>query len=177
MPWLFWWRLREPHYSRTARVGWGLWGLYCLVSVILGGMQGDQSALARGDSQSLRAGSIASTASSVAEAPALKIDPVIDVDAFTLWRDYDANEVAADNAYRRKRLAVTGVVDSIEKTVFDTAYLQLRAPNPYQSTTAHMERRSLEQVAALSKGMRVTLLCTGNGRTLGSPSLADCTFK
>jgi hypothetical protein len=102
--------------------------------------------------------------------------PDVTVDAIKLWRDYDANEVAADGAYKGKLLQVTGTVASIDKDILGDIVVHLRSPNEFMNTRATLEKSETSKAAALNKGAHVTLQCTGKGRIVGSPSLDDCTF-
>jgi hypothetical protein len=99
------------------------------------------------------------------------------VDAVKLWKDYDANEVAADGIYKGKILQVTGTVASIDKDFLDDIVLHLKSPNQFENTMATLKKSETSKAAALSKGSKVTLLCKGKGRILGSPTLDDCTFN
>lgn len=54
--------------------------------------------------------------------------------AVQLGRDYDANEVAADDKYRGQTLLVTGTVESIDKDMFDSLVLHLASDQ--ETTTA-----------------------------------------
>lgn len=98
------------------------------------------------------------------------------VDNRKLWADYQANEVAADNVYRGKRMKVTGTVASIDKNAFDQIVVHLASPNEFMNTMAGVEEAEAAKAASLSKGTKVTLLCTGEGLLVGSPSIGDCTF-
>ena len=57
------------------------------------------------------------------------VEKPIEVPNTQLWNEYEANEVAADEKYKGKRLLVAGVVDSIDKDVFNNVVLHLRSPN------------------------------------------------
>lgn len=43
------------------------------------------------------------------------------VGSIRLWQDYEANEVAADNRYKGRRLRVTGRAFSVEKNLMGAA--------------------------------------------------------
>lgn len=102
--------------------------------------------------------------------------PTIEVENRKLWNDYEANEVAADDAYKGKRLKVTGVVASIDKNVTNDVVITLASPNEFMNTMAAMEDSESKKAAALKKGAKIVLVCEGNGRIVGTPSLADCVF-
>lgn len=98
----------------------------------------------------------------------------ISIDAVQLWQDYDANEVAADNAYKGRHLAVKGVVQSIDKDFMDNIVVHLEAPNTFMPTMATMQSSQATAAAELSKGDVVEMLCVGAGRFVGSPALRGC---
>ncbi len=102
--------------------------------------------------------------------------PNVVVENRKLWDDYEANEVAADNFYKGKVVQVSGTVASIDKDFMDQIVVHLAGPNEFENTMATMEKSEAGRAAALSKGNKVTVLCEGSGRVVGSPSLSDCTF-
>ncbi|HZZ86074.1 MAG TPA: hypothetical protein VFE30_16205 [Anaeromyxobacteraceae bacterium] len=100
----------------------------------------------------------------------------MEVDNRRLWQDYEANEVAADNVYRGKTLKVRGTVSSVDKDFMDNIVVHLASPNEFMNTMATVQKAEARQAAQLSKGQRISLICEGKGRVMGSPSLDDCTF-
>lgn len=110
-------------------------------------------------------------------APDRPTSPAIDVDATTLWQEYQANEVAADSRYKGKSLSVLGFVSAIQKDVVGDMLVKLRSPNEFMGTLATMAKSEAGSVAKLSKGQKVVLLCRGAGMTLGSPMLRECAVR
>lgn len=111
-------------------------------------------------------------------APAARPQPsAISVTNQKLWNDYEANEVSADNAYKGKRLRVTGTVASITKDFMDDIVIHLASPNEFMNTMATMAKSESATAAGMRKGNKVTVLCEGNGRIIGTPALGDCTFQ
>ncbi len=98
----------------------------------------------------------------------------IPITAPQLFADYHANEVAADEKYKGKWLAVTGQVDSVGKDILDNIFISLRTQNRFMSARAQMEQSDSDQVARLKRGQKVMLLCSGSGLLLGSPLLDKC---
>lgn len=106
----------------------------------------------------------------------IAIAPVVPVEitARQLYRDYEANEVAADVLYKGKRLLITGEVASIQTDLMDKPQVQLKAGSVDQVMISGLSR---EEAGALGKGDTVLAACTGNGMILGSPMTRDCELQ
>lgn len=119
------------------------------------------------------------TSAPKAEPPPAPVKPAFDkeVDAVTLWKAYDANEVAADNAYKGKKLKVTGKVQSIDKDFMGTVVLRLQSPNEFMATAASIEEEDAGKAATLRKGQQVAVICEGAGLLVGSPQLNECRIQ
>jgi hypothetical protein len=96
------------------------------------------------------------------------------VEAERLNAAYQANEVAADNKYKGRLLAVSGTVQSISKDFADDTYLAIATSNEFMPIHANLQQRYVAQAAALQKGQQITVVCKGNGMMIGSPMLKDC---
>jgi tRNA_anti-like len=108
--------------------------------------------------------------------PASNVPVPLKVSAIQLYVDYKRNEVAADNVYKGRSLAVQGVVASINKDFRDKIYIQLAALSKFESVQAHLDEGNESNAAALQRGQSVSLLCTGGGMIIGSPMLEKCSF-
>lgn len=106
----------------------------------------------------------------------ITVAPVVPVEitARQLYRDYEANEVAADVLYKGKRLLITGEVASIQTDLMDKPQVQLKAGSVDQVMISGLSR---EEAGALGKGDTVLAACTGNGMILGSPMTRDCELQ
>jgi hypothetical protein len=103
--------------------------------------------------------------------------PVVgSVTAMTLWRQYEANEVSADNYYKGRVFRVSGTVQSIDKDFLDNIVVRLESPNEFMSTSATIDGSGATRAAQLRKGDHVVLTCVVKGRIIGSPVLDDCVF-
>ena len=102
-------------------------------------------------------------------APAPKDSAPINVSVEQLFQDYQANEVSADLKYKGKVLAVTGNVQSIDKTFDDEISVKLKTSNEFEPVllTGISESDALH----LHKGDNITATCIGAGMVLGSPDL------
>jgi tRNA_anti-like len=114
--------------------------------------------------------------SKAAEATAQAADtkPIV-VKAADLNRDYQANEVAADEKYKGKRLRVVGILASIDKDAFDNIILRIKADGALLGVMATVKDSEKPKVVKLAKEQGVVVECKGGGMVMGTPTLDDCT--
>ncbi|WP_446901283.1 OB-fold protein [Burkholderia sp. YIM B11467] len=98
----------------------------------------------------------------------------VSVTASALFTAYDKNEVAADQKYKGKALSVGGTVQSIDKDAFDNIVVKLKTSNEFMPVHAYLSKEHEALAASLEKGRKVTWVCEGAGRLIGSPILRDC---
>jgi len=112
--------------------------------------------------------SISSSATTNAPAP-------VSVTATSLYQDYEANEVAADEKYKSKTLAVSGTVDSIGKDIADTMYVSLSSGKQYSITNVQcmFGDEHKNALSRLNKGQKVTIKGRCDGK-FGNVLLKDC---
>lgn len=108
--------------------------------------------------------------------PPRPVERPIEVDAKTLFDEYQQNEVAADDRYKGKKLLVRGTVQSVDKDFLDSIIVRLATSNQFMGAMARMEDGEKSQASRLRKGEKVAVLCEGGGIVIGTPSLRDCTF-
>lgn len=113
--------------------------------------------------------SIASSANNSASSN----DNVVQVNAAQLLNDYQANEVSADNMYRGNKLAITGVVYSINRSIVNSYYINLL--DGYPNVQANFDSSQNNYLSGLQKGQTINILCIGDGMVAGIPQLKDCT--
>ena len=113
----------------------------------------------------------------------IKDNSELDVKKYTasyIQEIYDKNEVKGDLKFKGKQFYVTGAIASIDSSLNDqpAVHFATDTGNQFQSPTAFFKdyENKLEQIADLSKGQEIKLLCTGNGEMVGSPMLSDCEF-
>lgn len=129
-------------------------------------------AMSGGESSSSNSTS-ATTETKAEEVP----EEVIVVSSKELAKAYESNEVAADKQYKGKTLEVTGKISSIGSSIGDKAVVSLDGSNGFNNASATGDDAFNEYAATLGKGQNITLICKGNGESLGSPSLSDCKPK
>ena len=94
----------------------------------------------------------------------LKVD--YEISAKELYTAYEQNEISADNKYKGKKLAVTGVIKDIGNDILNDSYITLKTDNLFGSVQCFLNKKD---VAKLSKGAKVTIIgkCTGLFGTVG----------
>ena len=117
------------------------------------------------------------TPPAVAPAQQQQAGPPIRITAAQLHREYAANEVAADAKYKGRLLLVDGTIASIDKDFTDDIVLRLRTGDQFNSANATLDSADAREAAALRKGQRVTLLCRGGTRIIGSATLDKCRLQ
>jgi hypothetical protein len=106
--------------------------------------------------------------------PVKSPDGVYSIGAVQLWREYDANEVAADTRYKGQRLRVTGIIVNIERDYEDRPVLHLFGGNAIFPTVVRLNKADIPAVTQLKKGDEVVVRCIGAGREMRMPQLERC---
>lgn len=93
-----------------------------------------------------------------------------EISARELYSAYEQNEVAADNKYKGKKLAVNGVIKDIGNDILDDSYITLKTGNLMGDVQCYLSKK---EVAKLSKGQLITVIgkCTG---LFGNVGLKNC---
>ncbi len=99
----------------------------------------------------------------------------IKISAVKLYKDYKANEVAADEKYKGKILEVTGTIDEISVTL-GTIFVSLLVDEYGLETVKGMfSDKYKSKIAELKKGQKITIKGVCDGLTLGiAVSLNNC---
>lgn len=100
-----------------------------------------------------------------------KVD--IEITAPELYRAYEANEVSADEQYKGKKMAITGVVGNIGKDILDNPYLSLKV-DYFQSVNCYFSDKNNKIISRISKGQKVTIVGECAGLTLTDVVVQDC---
>ncbi len=119
----------------------------------------------------------ASPSASVAQAP---VNPVtlLAASAKELYDDYQKNEVAADEKYKGKRLAIFGRIASIEKDALDHMLVKIKVgKSMVEDVVAQIRESEKPKVVRLEKNRGVYVLCDGAGMVLQTPMLDNCAIS
>lgn len=104
-------------------------------------------------------------------------EEIISVTAKELLDAYEANGVNADLQYKDKKLAITGVVDTISTDILDIAYVTLGTGDEWELTSVqcYFKDSDLEALATLASGQEVTIIGTCDGQTM-NVLVRNCTL-
>ena len=102
-------------------------------------------------------------------------EAVIYTSAAELYAAYDANELDADARFKGRLLRVSGTVTSIGKEILGAPYLTLGVGEQMAHVQCVFSRQDTASLAALRKGMKVTITCKCAGKLL-NVILKDCTW-
>lgn len=94
-----------------------------------------------------------------------------------LFNDYDENEVAVDEQLKGKIVAVTGIVQSIDKDFTDSIIISLKTDNQFMPARMDMKDSQKATAMSLKKGKQVVIVCEKMSRLMGAPSGRNCTFN
>jgi hypothetical protein len=119
------------------------------------------------------------TANSTASDPRDKVrfaapTEVLRFSAQEILNAYESNEVATDNRLKGHIIEISGVVQSIDKSVWDTMYVRLQTNNQFKSADMKMDAGEESKVATLRRGQSVVFRCQSMVRWVGSPTGHDC---
>lgn len=100
------------------------------------------------------------------------------VSAVQLYGQYEANEVEADNRYKGKVLAVTGVIGDIGKDIVDQAYVLLSAGDALGmfGVQCFFDKSEEPNFGNLRTGQQLTIKGRCDGK-FGNVFLKDCSFQ
>lgn len=95
--------------------------------------------------------------------------------AFHFCPLYNANEVAADEKYKNKKIAVAGTIGSIAKDVMNDPYISLQV-GYLQNVNCYFSDENNKLIAKLSKGQKVVIIGKCQGFIVGTVVLKECTI-
>lgn len=98
----------------------------------------------------------------------------VTISADDLSARYEENEVAADRAYKGRRVAVSGTIDRVGKDILNTMYVVLEGSRLDVQCMFGDEYETA--LANLSKGQRVTLVGEVQGKMM-NVILRDCALR
>lgn len=101
----------------------------------------------------------------------IKID--YEISASNIYSWYDENEVQADEKFKGKRIAITGIIKSIEKDFMDDPYIVFEV-DFLKNVNCSFNKENIKLISHLQKGQKVIIIRTCNGFILKSVMIKDC---
>jgi hypothetical protein len=100
--------------------------------------------------------------------------PVFRVSAEELYREYEANEVAADQKIGKALVEISGTINSIDKDFTDDVVIRLATGDPFSMVGLTLANSQRKLAATLAKGQAIVIRCDRVIRILTSPMGSDC---
>lgn len=94
-----------------------------------------------------------------------------------IWRDWRANEIAAEQTYGRADLEVTGTVTGVATNLTNQAVVQFRTPLEGDDLRAFMADDARDQAGGIVVGERITLHCGPAKALLHKPFVSECRLR
>ncbi|MCP1915897.1 hypothetical protein J2R96_008377 [Bradyrhizobium elkanii] len=146
---------RDSSFGRKAM--FGVFGVFAII--VIAGKLGGQTEQPRSAPQS--------------SAPTPQKE-VVAASAQDLFDAYQSNEVATDLRLKGKIIQISGRIQSIDKSVFDSMYISLETSNQFMPTKVKPIKQDESKIAQLSRGQQVVFRCQSIHRWVGSPMGEDC---
>jgi hypothetical protein len=96
------------------------------------------------------------------------------VTAAQLYSAYTSNEVAADDQFNGKTIALNGTLRKISKNMFNNVYLVMDGGGYLRDVQAFLSNAASAEASQLRPGKEISLICTGAGMVLTSPIVKQC---
>ena len=100
--------------------------------------------------------------------------PNLIVSARKLYKEYNANEIAADEKYKGKIIKVTDIIRDIGNDIMDNAYITLIGDQYFEDIQCYFREKSI--VTGLSKGKRISVMGSCSGLMM-NVHLNNCIVK
>lgn len=95
-------------------------------------------------------------------------NPSYVLSANQLYREYERNEVAADEKYKGAVIIVSGTIQDIGKDILDEAYIVIGGTGFLDGVQCSFTESQLSSIAGLSKGQQVTVKGEVSGKMIGN---------
>lgn len=110
------------------------------------------------------------------ETSSVEPEQAILVNAHELIKEYEANEVAADNKYKGKNVIISGTIHDIGKDILDDPYITFASNDEMVFTAVQCMFKDKAEVANFAKGQKVTVTGRVDGKLM-NVLLKDCELK
>lgn len=100
----------------------------------------------------------------------------VEVSADQLLQAYADNEARAQSAFGGKRVAVSGIVDSVSLDLFDKPVVNIRGSDRYSFQSVMCQPKNESDANTLDKGQKIVAIGEIGVEVIGSVALEDCEF-
>ncbi|MCL1030723.1 OB-fold putative lipoprotein [Serratia silvae] len=157
------------------------WMLYIFIALIIIGHfsgKGEDQSSAPVTSAPVSSAAVPSEAKTSSQKRSAKPEKeIFQTTANKLFNAYEENEVAIDEQMKGKLIAVTGIVQSIDKDFTGSVVIHLKTNNQFMPALMGMKNSQKGAAINLKKGQKVTIICERMSRIIGSPSGRSCVFQ
>jgi hypothetical protein len=101
------------------------------------------------------------------------VDVDFELTSEELYIAYQQNEVAADEKYKGKKLAISGEIENIGKDIMDNPYVSFKV-DVLENVTCYFSKDNTNALSNLKKGQVVTLTGECRGITLQNVVIKEC---
>lgn len=101
---------------------------------------------------------------------------IVNISAYKLYGDYEANEVSADAKYKDKTLNISGTIDSIGKDIMSNPFVALKGQEYFGFVQCLFSRGDEQKLVNLSKGQGITLRGDSPSRIIGNVLVQNCSI-
>ena len=103
-------------------------------------------------------------------------EKLIATSAVNVSKEYNDNQVSADQKFYKKRILVNGIIASINSGLGNEPYISLRGENVFMNPQIHFSESNIEKIAKLKKSQKLSFVCEGGGSVAGVPIFRKCIF-
>ncbi|WP_051940451.1 OB-fold protein [Stenoxybacter acetivorans] len=155
-------------------IKWVLIGIACLF--VLGLLFGGNKQGTTQDTGNRAASAQNAESASAQNAESAPVEEMLKVTAAQMVKTYDDNEAAGDAAYKGKKLAITGTIESINKDISDNTVINFKGKD-FSHVMANLADSEEEKALKLKKNTQLTVICIGDGEVMGSPVARNCIIQ
>ncbi len=103
-------------------------------------------------------------------------EPLSGPTADQLFERYEANEIDADQAFKGRRVMISGEIDSIGKEILGRPYVTFKVARSRLSSVQAVFVNE-NDLRTMHRGEFVTAICTVDGKTLGNVLASRCVAR
>lgn len=98
------------------------------------------------------------------------------ITASQLYNAYQSNSIAADQKYKGYRYVVSGVVESVGKSIWGTPYVALKTSNMFSTVQCFFTENDINRLTTIAKGQVVSISGVVESGAFGG-IVGDCEFR